>query len=146
MFQIGKILTEHIYTNTTHNWGRMYKKGKRNVCDRFNNERGFIFLTAWLVTTWANSPRTLRSFGMTEDTVVGVAIILIVLVGVGIVMMFFGWAQKKNKDSVDSLVNATKQKYCSTCKINVSEECTHCPVCGRPLQNEGGNQNGPYNT
>ncbi|MCD8088917.1 MAG: hypothetical protein LUE22_10135 [Oscillospiraceae bacterium] len=70
-----------------------------------------FFLTVWLVTTWANSPRTLRAFGMTEDTVVGVAIILIVLVAVGLLMMFFGWARKKNKDTVDSLFNATKQNY-----------------------------------
>lgn len=75
--------------------------------------------------------------GMSEEAVAFMAILFAALAAIGIVLMIFGWLKRRNKATLDSIVNAGSQNYCSTCNINVSDQCTNCPVCGKALQSKG---------
>ncbi len=83
-------------------------------------------------------PYTYRlSYGLSEEDVATMAILFFVLAIIGIALMIFGWIKKRNKAALDSIVNAGKQNYCSNCNINVSEQDTNCPVCGKLLKDKG---------
>ena len=73
------------------------------------------------------------SNGLSEEDVAIITVILFVLAIIGIVLMFFGWMKRRNQATLDSIVNCEKQNYCSHCNINISEQDTHCPVCGQSL-------------
>ena len=75
--------------------------------------------------------------GMTATDVTMLAALYLALVGVGIVLMVFGWMRRKNKVALDSIKNCTKQNYCNHCNINVSDQSTICPVCGKILKDKG---------
>ena len=72
--------------------------------------------------------------GISEDTYLIVAIIFIILAVIGFVLMFFGWVQRKNKAALESIINTNNQNYCENCKINVSNEQSYCPICGKKLK------------
>ena len=76
--------------------------------------------------------------GLTEETVEVLAVLFPILAIVGIVLMVFGWVKRRNKASLDSIVNVEKQNYCENCKINVSEQHSSCPICGKTLKNVRG--------
>ncbi len=75
--------------------------------------------------------------GLTKETVEVLAFLFPILAIVSIVLMVFGWIKRRNKASLDSIVNGEKQNYCESCKINVSEQHSACPVCGKSLKNKG---------
>ncbi len=77
------------------------------------------------------------SNGLSEDSVAIMAILFFTLAIIGIILMFFGWMKRRNKATLDSIVNAENQNYCSHCNINVSDQDINCPVCGKSLKNKG---------
>ena len=90
-------------------------------------------------------PYTYRlSNGLSEEDVAIMAILFVVLAIIGIVLMIFGWMKRRNKATLDSIVHAENQNYCSHCNINVSEQEIKCPVCGKPLKMKE-NKNGSHN-
>lgn len=71
--------------------------------------------------------------GMSEESLAILTILFVVVALTGLVLMFFGWAKRRNKATMDSINNTDNQNYCSTCNINVANTCTKCPICGKPL-------------
>ena len=83
-------------------------------------------------------PYTYRpSNGLSEEDIAIMAIFLSILAAIGIMLMIFGWIKRRNKSTLDSIVNAENQNYCSHCHINVSKQNTNCPICGKSLKNKG---------
>ena len=53
---------------------------------------------------------------------------------IGVLLMAAGWKRKKKKTVLDSAVSLSKEKFCTNCKVNVSDNTTKCPVCGKDLR------------
>lgn len=72
--------------------------------------------------------------GFSEESVMIMVILFAIVSITGIAFMILGWIKRKNKATLDSIINAETQNYCSTCNINVATQYSNCPVCGKPLK------------
>ena len=86
----------------------------------------------YLVNEYPNMYRYAE--GMNDESAVIRATIFVILVSVGIALMIAAWIKRRNKATLDTIVNAQSQSFCPTCGINVSAPNTHCPICGRQLK------------
>ncbi len=67
--------------------------------------------------------------GLTEDDIATMVIISVLLALVGIVLMIFGKARRKNEELSNSITNASKLDYCKRCHCNVESKDGICPIC-----------------
>ena len=72
--------------------------------------------------------------GLSEENIAAVAIIGCILSVVGIILMIFGKAKRKNQEISDSISNSSKLLYCTQCKINVEVKDGKCPICNQQIR------------
>lgn len=78
-----------------------------------------------------SSPYTYRfTNGFTEESVTTIAIIAVIAAIVGLLLMFVGYAKRKNHAKLTAIENHTKENVCPRCRVNVASADGKCPICG----------------
>lgn len=80
-----------------------------------------------------NNSHVRLSGNLTEENIATAAVISILLIIVGIILMIFGKAKRKNKEIADSIINSNKLNYCQHCRTNVDSKNGICPICNQKI-------------
>ncbi len=79
-----------------------------------------------------NSYARLRG-GLTEDDILAIAMIGVLLAVIGIALMIFGKMKRKNTEISDSIINSGSLNYCPRCNANVNSRDGKCPICNQKI-------------
>lgn len=103
-----------------------------------------LFMTCFgiPVTIWAarilyileNHSNARLTGGLTEENIIAVAVIGLLMTVVGIFLMIFGKMKRKNQAISDSISNSGKLQYCTHCQTNVNPAEGKCPICNQKMR------------
>ena len=75
--------------------------------------------------------------GFSEESVMAIVVISLIVVAIGIILMIYGWLKRKDEARQKTIQNKSQQNksnFCRMCKVNVSTSTGKCPICGNDLK------------